>query len=185
MNNRDPWGKTLRGFDGAARRIPTLSNKTGILRRDAGEPAGEGEQITLAELGVVLEYGTDRIPPRPAYDDAARKHRATWNGLMAQAVREVVTQEYDRAPPSFPPSLEVLGAVMRGDVRDEIPYDAVPNADSTRQRKAERGTIGKKASAPVSEGGKGWGAGPLIDQGNYDNSIKSQGTDGPRVKVTG
>lgn len=167
MNTRDPFGRTLRAFAGAAARVPTLSSKTGILRQDADEPAGEDSGITLAELGVVLEYGTEdgHIPPRPAYDDAARKHREAWNGLMRQTVREVVTQEYDGKAASFPPSLKTLGVVMRAHVRDEIPYEAVPNAPAT---------IAAKGSS-----------GPLVDTSQYANSIRSQGTDGPRIMVTG
>lgn len=92
--------------------------------------AAEGD-LTLAELGTILEYGTATIPPRPFLENGVRIAK----DKIAQ-VSEKLLASIVKGKRTITEGLEVIGALAVSAVQENIAQgDFAPNAQSTIDRK--------------------------------------------------
>ena len=109
--------------------------KVGLLGDSrAKRPAGD---LTNAELGIIHEFGTSRIPARPFIGAAFRKHAEEYRLLF----RALVTKFVRAGDRSYLNVLGLLGAKAAADFKNFVTAGspiAPPNAASTIARKSRR-----------------------------------------------
>jgi hypothetical protein len=87
--------------------------------------------ITLAQLGLIQEYGTPRIPPRPFLGPAIENNREQLSALQRLLLQQILRGEMT---PKL--ALAKLGALAQGLVQQQIRATLTPpNAPSTIKRK--------------------------------------------------
>lgn len=104
-----------------------------------------GRTLAVAEYAMHNEFGTDRIPSRPAFRAAVDEHGDEW----ADALGELLGNGSDAEA-----ALEVVGAVAVDNIRQSIEgWKTPPNAPATIARKRSRRDN------------------PLVDSGDYVDAI--------------
>lgn len=122
-------------------------------RVKVGLPKGEADNDVI-ERAIHNEFGTSRIPERPAIRNAVRDYRTQFRADMIKGARSIFRAIAAGKEPS-PAALRVLrrlGITLQGRIQEEITsLSSPPNAPST---------IAQKGSSN-----------PLIESGEYRNSI--------------
>ncbi len=123
-------GKKL---DLALRSIEKKITNAGVLKmgflEGATYPANaKGEALSIAQVAFWNEFGTIRIPARPAFRTTISRESKTWGDKLGKAVKYY---NYDGVL-----ALRALGQSMRDDLENSIAqWTSPPNAESTIQRK--------------------------------------------------
>ena len=155
-----------------ASRVGVSSSSSKVLRR-LNQLLGGKEQTVFAGILAnskyvdgtyvatilwILEHGTDdgRIPPRPVLRYVAAENRLKWNRQMAKLLRQGRSVEE---------SLEVIGEIMAGDIRDVMSRSSELFA----------------ANAPATVKAKGFDA-PFKDTGHMIQSVAWEKRKGSPVK---
>lgn len=115
----------------------------------------EDSELSNAELGLMHEYGTSRMPARPFVGPTMTENRATYSRLLGEFVKKLVWS----GKGSYEQVLKIIGAKMATDIKNRITQgDQVPppNAPSTLARKQARGQGNPRT---------------LVDTGSMVNSI--------------
>lgn len=124
-------------------KLRKMNVKAGILSDAGSHESGK----TLAEIAAYNEFGTDRIPERPAHRDTFEKTRPKFKTNLAKSVDMVI--EGKATPEQV---LNRIGAWYVGQLKKGvIAWDDPPNAPSTIRQKGSDN--------------------PLIDTGRTVNSI--------------
>lgn len=115
------------------------------LHQDAGSEGG----TSLAQIAAWNEYGTKRIPPRPAFRIAADTNQGKWGNTAETLLRRVAMGRMGAGQ-----VVDIIGNMAEGDVKAVFGDRSrlAPNAPATIRR--------KKSDAP------------LIDTGRLRASIK-------------
>ena len=133
--------KRLRGFDG-------LEVVVGITAEQGGVPHPNGE-LTIAEIGQVHEFGTDKIPQRSFLRATFDANERKYGDMLEKSAARVVKGENPKR------GLFVLGETVRADIVDAINNNiGPPLAEST---------IAAKGSSL-----------PLVDDRFLVNSLRSK-----------
>lgn len=117
----------------ALQSIEKKITNAGVLRmgflEGANYPGGvNGAPLSIAQVAFWNEFGTVRIPARPAFRTTIAKQSKTWGDKLGKAV---VATKYDGQK-----ALALLGQSMRDDLEAEIAQWSTPgNAPSTIARK--------------------------------------------------
>lgn len=144
-----------RGLEQVVRNSRALQGrgvKIGV-QSDAGRDPDSG--VSLVDIAVINEYGTDTIPARPAMRDFFEKNRATIERAMDAAATQV---QDGRMSPDV--ALGRLGELVVGGQKAHFQASsswAVPNAPATVRRKGS--------------------STPLIDDGVLVNAIRAKVVD--------
>jgi hypothetical protein len=104
--------------------------------------------ITLAQLGLIHEYGTSTIPPRPFLFPAIQNHQREIRNLSAAVLAKVVRGEMSKRD-----ALGKIGALAQGLVQQQIRETTNPPLQPE--------TIRRKGSSQ-----------PLIDSGNMIQNVQ-------------
>lgn len=106
-----------------------LSLLVGILA-GATHTDERGHSVAIAEYAMANEFGTRRIPPRPAFRATADARMEEWEALLADLLGSGMDA---RA------ALEQVGAQIAEDIRESIDQWRVPpNAPETIARKRSK-----------------------------------------------
>lgn len=168
------FGRSLDALTAAVERVPKMEVVAGYFGDEGRKPVEGSEDITMAELAIIHEYGVAskagqqthtpgwRIPPRPFFGDAVKESGKRWQARMEAAISEVLEDAWNGRQ-KFPNQLRILGLDMKSAIQTKIPYWRVPNAPST---------IEKKGSS-----------GPLRDLGPLGTFVRARASDGETDKV--
>ena len=104
--------------------------------------------LTLAQLGMIHEYGTSTIPPRPFLLPAIQNHQREIRELSATLLAKVVRGEMSKRD-----ALGKIGALAQGLVQQQIRETVNPPLQPA--------TIRRKGSSQ-----------PLIDSGNMWQNVQ-------------
>lgn len=144
-----------RGLEQVVRNSRALQGrgvKIGV-QSDAGRDPDSG--VSLVDIAIINEYGTDTIPARPAMRDFFEKNRDTIGRAMDAAAAHV---QDGRMSPGV--ALGQLGELVAGGQKAHVQASkswATPNAPATVRRKGSDT--------------------PLIDDGVLVNAIRAQVVD--------
>ncbi len=128
-------------------KLPGSSVKVGI-QSDAGAHKGEGSDADMVDIAIWNEFGTKRIPKRPAHSQAFDKHRSDMDAMIAAGYDAIITGRT-----TVEKALGLIGLKFTGLVQKQVrDFSDPPNAPAT---------IAKKG---VDN--------PLIDTGQMINSIR-------------
>ena len=123
------------------------------------DKATYSDGTSVAEVAFTNEYGVPERnqPPRPFFRNAISSHQSEWRDLISRGLSA------GKGPDAV---LEVLGAVIVGDVKDSIAQlvdpALSPRTVALRKDKKHRDAVGK----PVNNSNK-----PLIDTGVMLNDV--------------
>lgn len=121
-----------------------LQLAVGVLE-NATHTDEKGNTMRIVEYAMANEYGTTRIPSRPAFRTAADEHAEEWAEKMGELLNNGADPEV---------ALEVVGGLAMDDIRQTIEaWKTPPNASSTIARKRSKRDN------------------PLVDSGDYMDSI--------------
>lgn len=146
--------------------------KVGILADDARgglhhkKPSGAAEDLTIAEIAVVNEFGTEdgHVPARPAHRMAYDTLRPELERMAAELLDRVVF----RHNMTVEAALNILGMKLATGIRNTITQGAgvpPPNAPSTVRAKVPKSSTGAKRRKAIA------GARALVDTGAMLNAI--------------
>lgn len=127
-----------------------MSVEAGVMRGTHPAKTEGGEDLTNAQLALMMEYGTKNAPARPFMQISFTKHRAEYETLLAKLGKDLAEGD-----PRFERVLGIIGAKMASDMKRTITDGAgvpPPNAEST---------IAQKGSSR-----------PLVDTGALIGSIE-------------
>ena len=142
-------------------------NERGGLHRTDPE-TGKASPLTVAEIAVVNEYGTEdgHIPARPAHRNTFDRRR---DEIQREAFGALVKIVLDRKL-TVKQALNAMGVKHAGEIKKTITEGAgvpPPNAPSTIARKEARGAWNKGGMAQAA----GHGARTLVDTGATLSSL--------------
>jgi hypothetical protein len=122
-----------RGWLALIRRVKEIESsfvKVGVLADDAkGGMHVPGGDLTVAEIAVVNEYGTDKIPSRPFARSTFDEKREEMVGLGKRLMAGIVDGKI-----KLKPALDVMGSTLATAMKRKITDGAgvpPPNAPST------------------------------------------------------
>ena len=150
-----------KGYDQYKKNIkdnPKGSVKVGLLD-GSKNTRNDGEEMTNAEIGIVHEYGTERVPARPFIRPAFEKH---YRAYLRDAL-QLVKGDKTRKPMRVSKVLGIFGAKLAADMKNFVTQGAPippPLAASTLKRKKKKTRRGSKREPR-----------PLIDTGRMIGSI--------------
>lgn len=167
--------KGYRRIIGALGDLEDLSAVVGIRQEKGAEryhaegPPGvrhavAGDDLTLAEVATVLEFGTEdgRIPERPAFRDTFDANAQRYEEILIAGVKYAVKGDnIEHVDAELRKAIEITAIAAVGDVQEAI---ATPGAFA--------------ANAPATVAIKG-STMPLIDTGRFRQSIDYETIDGP------
>lgn len=111
--------------------------------------AEQGSDITMAQLGAIMQYGNDNIPARPWLDKGAETGTREYLETIQEGIEDGLTSKQ---------IMNQVGAIATGYVQEYITdLRYPPNAESTIRQKGSDN--------------------PLIDTGAMRNSVTYQVTD--------
>lgn len=142
------------------------TDRGGLHRTDP--TTGKAEELTIAEIALVNEYGTEdqTIPARPAHRstfDRRREEiqREAFEALTKIVLDRTVTPEQALTAMGMKHGIEIRNTITAG---EEVPP---PNAPSTVRRKEAAGEWNKGGKAQAA----GFGARTLVDTGATVDAI--------------
>lgn len=147
-------------FDRVAALRGSSHVKVGVLAdSDRGGLHVEGEPLTVAEIALVVEFGTrdGKIPARPAFRDTFERMRDELTGDARKLLLKVLFEGFD-----LDQAYDALGAKLGGEFHKTITggEEVKPtNADSVKKRKEAKGKNGK------------WGVRTWVDTGRVLGAI--------------
>jgi hypothetical protein len=123
-----------RGYARFIKRIEELerpsSVKVGVFGEKANASAGDG--VTVGEVAVYNEFGTQHIPPRPFVSGWIDENQSALNRMLDGMAREILLGRGD----STEESLKRLGEHVKNGIIARIQAGISPsNAESTVMRK--------------------------------------------------
>jgi len=129
-------------------------------------PDGKAEPLTIAEIAVVQEFGTEdgHVPSRPAHRLAYDRTRAELERMAALLLDRVVFKR----DMTVEQALNLMGLKLATAIRNTITQGAgvpPPNAPSTARAKVPKSSTGAKRQKAIE------GARPLVDTGAMLNAI--------------
>lgn len=155
--------------------------KVGILDDDkGGAQHGEGGDLTVAQIAVVNEFGTEdgKIPARSfvraTFDEQSANLQIMAHALLIQCFFGTNNMTVERA-------LNILGAQLAAEIKKKVTTGAgvpPPNAPSTALRKASKGKtkkiMGKEAKTlgdAMAQAGALASVRTLVDTGRMINAV--------------
>ncbi len=132
-----------------------LHVKAGVL----GDSEKREGTLTNGQLGLIHEFGTSTIPPRPFIRPAFEKHKAEYFKIL----QTLVAKKAYRGGADYARVLGIVGTKIAADMKKFVttgPEIAPENAPSTKRRKEGLRARGNKASTRT-----------LIDTGRMVASI--------------
>ena len=158
--------RSMRGLKGAYAKVGILSDdaRGGLHQR---KPDGTAEDLTIAEIAVVNEFGTEdgHIPARSFVRSTYDKMRERLTADAAKLAGSIVDGKMDLTR-----ALNILGAELATGIRAAVTQGAgipPPNAPSTLARKEAKGEWNSRGAAQA----QGLGPRPLVDTGAMVNAV--------------
>lgn len=158
--------RSMRELKGAYAKVGILSDdaRGGLHQR---KPDGTAEDLTIAEIAVVNEFGTEdgHIPARSFVRSTYDKMRERLTADAAKLAGSIVDGKMDLTR-----ALNILGAELATGIRAAVTQGAgipPPNAPSTLARKEAKGAWNSRGAAQA----QGLGPRPLVDTGAMVNAV--------------
>ena len=119
--------------------VPGLEALDGVISLSAGVFEGarnEESDRFVAEYAIYNEFGTRRIPARPALRTTLEANEDHYLDGLAETLMSGLAGE---GPLDLEAALETLGQTIEGDITKNIAeWESPPNAKATRDRKAKK-----------------------------------------------
>lgn len=155
-----------KGFKGLVDKISKMSKsqsyvKAGLLSsKKASRPDGE---MTNAELGVIHEFGTSKIPARPFVGPSFNNKKDFYKKMLMTLAKRVVTAGilFDEKF-TLEKALGILGQKMSADMKAFVVGGAPLKPDNSPAVKARKEKLSSGAAGSVR---------PLVDTGRMVNSL--------------